>query len=75
MNLSLPEGYVMPESARPGESFEAVATLKPNDDGSFELVALDGMPLGGGNDTEEVLDGAQKLAKKVRLPWDQPDSP
>lgn len=65
MKITLPEGYQLPENARPGEPFEAVATLKPNEDGSFELVAIDGIELG-----KEEMSQEQKFATKVPLPWD-----
>lgn len=35
----------MPENARPGEAFEVVATIQPSDDGTFDIAALDGMPM------------------------------
>lgn len=62
MRLTLPQGFTPPENARPGEPFEAVATIKANEDGSFELLAIDGAAVG-----EE--DEMSKFAAKVRLPW------
>lgn len=43
----------MPENARPGESFEVVATIQPSEDGSFALVALDGMNMPSEEEGEE----------------------
>ena len=35
----------MPEGSRPGEPFEVVATIAPDEEGGFSLAALDGMSL------------------------------
>lgn len=81
MKIALPDGYELPENARPGEAFEAVATIQPNEDGSFTLVAIDGMNLddeeaGETEDSaaeeEAELSEEQKFAKKIPLPWDKP---
>ena len=48
MKLNLPKGYEPPENAQPGQPFEAVATLSMEEDGTFELVAIDGMAIEGG---------------------------
>jgi hypothetical protein len=45
MKIILPDGFPMPENARPGEAFEVVATIQPSDDGTFDIAALDGMPM------------------------------
>ncbi len=68
MKITLPENYPLPENARPGEPFEAVATLKPNEDGSFELTAIDGVELGGDPEME-AMSPAAEFAKKIPLPW------
>jgi hypothetical protein len=44
MKINLPEGYQMPDSTKPGEPFEAVATIQPGE-GGFMLVALDGVEI------------------------------
>lgn len=62
MRIPLPEGYQPPDSARPGEAFEVVATLKADGNGGFELVSIDGIAI-------EEEDEASKFAAKVRLPW------
>lgn len=63
MKLNLPKGYEPPENAQPGQPFEAVATLSMEEDGTFELVAIDGMDLEGdmGDDEEEAPE----------LPWNK----
>lgn len=66
MILALPKSFVPPDSARPGEPFEAVARIKVTDDGSFELIAIDGTEL------EPEEDEMSKFAAKIKLPWDQP---
>lgn len=45
MKITLPEGFKMPENARPGEAFDVVATIAPSEDGMFSIAALDGMPM------------------------------
>ena len=45
MKITLPAGYEVPANVKPGEPFEVVATLELNEDGSFELEAIDGMDL------------------------------
>lgn len=65
MILILPQGFTPPENARPGEPFEAVATIKANEDGSFELLAIDGAEVGGGEEEDEM----SKFAAKIPLPW------
>lgn len=69
MILALPQGYTPPESARPGEPFEVVASIKANDDGTFELLTIDGMELGQEEAAEEQ-DEMSKFAAKVPLPWE-----
>lgn len=75
MKIILPAGYELPENARPDEPFEAVATIRPDGDGSFTLIAIDGVELDGEAPPEEVEDpeeltGEQKFAAKVAMPWD-----
>lgn len=45
MDIKLPKGYQPPDNAKPGEPFEVVATLVMEEDGEFELKAIDGIPL------------------------------
>jgi hypothetical protein len=53
MKITLPEGFKMPEGSRPGEPFEVVATIAPDEEGGFSLAALDGMSLPE-EETEEM---------------------
>ena len=79
MKILLPDGYELPDNARPGEAFEAVATIRPSDDGSFMLVAIDGMEMAADEEAPsaeeeaEELSEAQKFATKVPMPWDKAD--
>ncbi len=55
VEFDLPEGFQLPENAEPGQTFDAVASLKMSDDGQVQLVAIDGIPLQGvdkGNDND-----------------------
>jgi len=70
MILPLPQGFTPPENARPGEAFEVVATVKANEDGSFELLAIDGMEVGK-SETPAKEDAMSRFAAKVKLPWDE----
>ena len=63
MRITLPKGFEPPVSAKPGEPFEAVATLLMNEDGTFELSALDGMDVGELNEPEPDMN----------MPWNQGD--
>lgn len=71
MKIILPAGYELPENARPDEPFEAVATIQPLGDGSFTLVAIDGVKLDEETPApvEEEMSEEQKFATKVPLPW------
>lgn len=46
VSFPLPENFQPPEDAKPGKSFQALATLKLSDDGkTLNLVAVDGAPV------------------------------
>lgn len=65
MKIVLPDGYELPENARPGEPFEVVALITPGEDGSYSMTAIDGIEL----DKEEP---AQEEKSPIKLPWEQP---
>ena len=44
MKITLPEGFKIPDTAKPGQPFEAVATLIMGEDG-VSLTALDGVEI------------------------------
>jgi hypothetical protein len=81
MKITLPEGFPMPENSRPGEPFDVVATIRPDEGGMFALVALDGMELpsdeGEEMEEEEYEEGeeeggevpAQVDARNIKLPF------
>jgi hypothetical protein len=47
VEFDLPDGFQTPQDVEPGATFDAVASLKMGEDGSVEMVALDGIPLPG----------------------------
>ena len=65
MKIDLPKGFRPPESARPGEPFEVVATLVLEDDGTLDLEKLDGIALGK-EDSKERFDG------DFEMPYEEP---
>lgn len=68
MKITLPEGFMPPQNARPGESFEVVATLSQEEDGSFELEAIDGVKL---EDTDTEEDSMERTdATNIKLPFE-----
>jgi hypothetical protein len=76
MQITLPKGYELPEGAKPGEPFDAVASILLNEDGTFTLSAIDGMELAS-EEAEMEEDEAQeemdnplvKFAQQVKMPW------
>lgn len=73
MKLILPEGFTPPNTAKPGEAFEVVATIKP-DDGGFKLVALDGMELPEDEEEEEPEMPDRMDGSMVKLPFGEEES-
>ena len=66
MKITLPEGFELPEMAKPGEAFDVVATLKLCDDGMLELKALDGAEV---EEPEEMEDEEESPVSRIRMPW------
>jgi hypothetical protein len=56
MKITLPEGFPLPENARPGEPFEVVATIAPGEDGGFSITAIDGMKLSEEEEPEDEME-------------------
>ena len=50
VEFDLPDGFQIPDDTEPGESFDAVATLSVGEDGKAQLLALDGLPVEGGEE-------------------------
>jgi hypothetical protein len=76
MQITLPKGYELPEGAKPGEPFDAVASILLNEDGTFTLSAIDGMELASeeaemeeDEDQEEMDNPLVKFAQQVKMPW------
>jgi hypothetical protein len=50
IEFELPSGFQVPDQTEPGESFDAVATISVGEDGTAQLLALDGLPVEGGEE-------------------------
>jgi len=50
IEFDLPPGFQVPDNTEPGESFDAVATISVGEDGKAQLLALDGLPVQGGEE-------------------------
>lgn len=70
MNLPMPKGFQPPNTARPGEPFEIVATVRMTEDG-LRLEALDGMKIEEAPEPEmdDRTDGS-----RVRLPFGEEET-
>lgn len=53
IEFKLPDGFQVPDQTEPGQSFDAVATISVGDDGTAQLLALDGLPVEGGEEETE----------------------
>ena len=82
MKIALPEGYQPPDTAQPGQPFEAVATLVDCGDGTFKLQSIDGNEVkpccgckddGDKGDGEKEMGPRERLAASVKLPWSDDD--
>lgn len=54
IEFKLPEGFQVPDQTEPGQSFDAVATISVGEDGTAQLLALDGLPVEGGEAETEA---------------------
>jgi hypothetical protein len=74
MKITLPEGFKLPETAVPGEPFEAVATLKMEEDGSVELKALDGVEIPEEDETNEPEEMGEEMPENpgIKIPFEKP---
>lgn len=79
MQITLPASYELPSGVKPGEPFDAVATLVQNEDGTFTLTAIDGVDLDsdkeateGAEEQGEPAEGPPPAAQqRMPMPWDQ----
>jgi len=61
-----PDGFSLPDGTEPGEPFQSTVTIQENDDGTLELLELDGLPVeapeaepaDAGEDDNEDPDGS-----------------
>ena len=77
MKITLPEGFTPPKNARPNEPFEIVASIRPSEDGTFSIVAIDGVPLPEEEEDDE-MDDAMPMnertdASNIKLPFEEED--
>jgi hypothetical protein len=74
MKITLPEGFKIPDTAKPGQPFEVVATLVMGDDG-VSITALDGMELAEAEMEEgtEMEEGEETeyAEPEIKLPFEQ----
>jgi len=86
MKIPMPAGFQAPKGIEPGVAFDAVASMEICEDGSLEILSIDGAPLKGGKDEEseseaetpakaaaESREGPMRpmSAKGISTPWDQ----
>jgi hypothetical protein len=57
VDFPMPEGFAPPDDVKPGKEFQALATLKVDEDGDLCLIALDGAPVKP--EGEEADEGAE----------------
>ena len=75
MKITLPKGFEFPENAKPGQPFEAVATLVMDESGGVELTAIDGASVGESEEPDEAPEPGEQPATPANppmaMPWDQ----
>lgn len=62
IEFELPPGFQVPDQTEPGQSFDAVATISVGEDGKAQLLALDGLPVEGGEEETEERRAGQPPA-------------
>ncbi len=53
VDFKVPKDFQLPEDAKPGKSFQALATLKLDEDGDLNLIAIDGAKVEPEDEDEE----------------------
>lgn len=61
--FEVPEGMELPEDAQPGATFEALATLQVESDGSLSLKAVDGFEVKP-SDLEDASEEVEEAAEE-----------
>lgn len=74
MKITLPEGFQMPASAKPGEPFEVVATLLADENGMVNMTALDGMALAEEMEEEDAEEEVY-ADPEVAIPFEAAPAP
>jgi hypothetical protein len=67
MKITLPDGFQIPTTAKPGEPFEVTATLMMGDNGAM-LTALDGVALE--EEMEEMAEEEEYADPQISLPFE-----
>lgn len=69
VEFPIPENFQPPADAKPGKTFQALATLKLDDDGkSLCLVAVDGAPVKPGENEPEEPEGGEQPEEGAPAP-------
>ena len=71
----MPGGFPPPKNARPNEPFEIVASIRPSEDGTFSIVAIDGVPLPEEEEDDEMEMPMNERtdASNIKLPFEEED--
>lgn len=67
MKIPMPKGFQVPGDAKPGEPFEAVATLTLGDDGMLDLTALDGAKVATDEEEEKSEEGSPGMMDQEEM--------
>lgn len=63
-----------PKNARPNEKFEVVATICPCEDGTFCLVAIDGVKLPEDEEEDDEMETDDRTdSTNIKLPYEEED--
>lgn len=63
-----PEGWEIPQDAKPGQPFQAVGTFMMDEGGGLTLMEIDGSPIPGYEDPEEEGEEMEMEVSEEREP-------
>ncbi len=66
VDFPMPEGFEPPKGTKPGAEFEALATLKIDDDGDLVLLKLDGADIKPESEEAEPAEGDQSAVDSMK---------
>lgn len=84
MKIKMPKGFEPPKGTEPEQPFDVVASIEQCEDGSYELLAIDGAKMddskeekdeadkGTDNSEEEATEAGPQMpgsAKGLKMPW------